>query len=494
MRHDHILQTIGRTPAVRLTHMAPAHVAVYVKLEAFNPMGSVKDRMALAVIEDAEARGELRPGQTVVEATSGNTGIGLAMVCAQKGYPLVIVMAENFSIERRRLMRFMGARVVLTPAALKGSGMIAKARELAQAHGWFMPCQFDNEANARAHEQTTAQEILADFADAPLTHWVTGSGTGGTLRGVARVLRKHSPQTRIVVCEPDNAPVLASGTQPHVSDGSTSHPEFRPHLMQGWTPDFIPTHTGRALSDGLIDQVCPVDGARALAVARELARREGILAGITGGATLAGALELAQGLPAGSRVLAMLPDTGERYLSTVLFADIEAHMDEDEWRISRSTASARFDTVNPPPTTTAPAPAPAPATEVARQQLQQTLGDPATPVVMYALKWCEFCWSLRHFFRRIGVDLHVVELDDPKWQAEAMGTQLRAALHEHTGQTTIPQVFVCGQWLGGCMDTLAAWDNGTLQTLLEQAGVGIADVAPFDTRSLLPAWIQQRAA
>jgi len=231
-------------------------------------------------------------------------------------------------------------------------------------------------------------------------------------------------------------------------------------------------------------------------VARELARREGILAGITGGATLAGALELAQGLPAGSRVLAMLPDTGERYLSTVLFADIEAHMDEDEWRISRSTAGARFDAVNPAPTTAAPAaaPAPVPATEVARQQLQQTLGDPATPVVMYALKWCEFCWSLRHFFRRIGVDLHVVELDDPKWQAEAMGTQLRAALHEHTGQPTIPQVFVGGQWLGGCMDTLAAWDDGTLQTLLLKIGIDTRSVPPFDTRDLLPAWIQRRAA
>ena len=491
MRHDHILQTIGRTPAVRLTHMAPAHVEVYVKLEAFNPMGSVKDRMALAVIEDAEARGELRPGQTVVEATSGNTGIGLAMVCAQKGYPLVIVMAENFSVERRRLMRFMGARVVLTPAALKGSGMIAKARELAQAHGWFMPCQFDNAANAQAHEQTTAQEILADFADAPLTHWVTGSGTGGTLRGVARALRQHAPNTRIVVCEPDNAPVLASGVRPQGED-CNSHPEFRPHLMQGWTPDFIPTHTTHALQDGLIDLVWPVDGARALTVARDLARREGILAGITGGATLAGALELAEGLPAGSRVLAMLPDTGERYLSTVLFADIEEHMDEDEWQISRSTSSARFDAVNPTPAVATAAPVV--ASEVARRHLQQTLTDPATPVVMYALKWCEFCWSLRHFFRRIGVDLHVVELDDPRWQVDSMGTQLRAALHEHTGQSTIPQVFVTGHWLGGCMDTLTAWDNGALQTLLRQAGVDVPEVPSFDTRSLLPTWIQRRAA
>jgi cysteine synthase A len=381
---------------------------------------------------------------------------------------------------------------VLTPAALKGSGMIAKARELAQTHGWYMPCQFDNAANAQAHEQTTAQEILADFADAPLTHWVTGSGTGGTLRGVARALRQHAPHTRIVVCEPDNAPVLASGEQIPSGDGSASHPAFRPHLMQGWTPDFIPTLTAHAVQEGLVDQVWPVDGARALAVARELARREGILAGITGGATLAGALDLAADLPAGSRVLAMLPDTGERYLSTVLFADIEAHMDDDEWQISRSTSGARFDAVSPAPATAAPATIA--ATEVARTQLRQTLADPAAPVVMYALKWCEFCWSLRHFFRRIGVDLHVVELDDPQWQANAMGTELRAALHEHTGQPTIPQVFVAGQWLGGCMDTLAAWDNGSLQTLLRQAGINTPEVAPFDTRSLLPAWIQRRAA
>jgi cysteine synthase A len=277
MRHPDILHTIGRTPAVRLSRLAPPHVELYVKLEAFNPMGSVKDRMALAVLEEAEASGRLQPGQTVVEATSGNTGIGLAMVCARKGHPLVIVMAENFSVERRRLMRFLGARVVLTPAALKGSGMLAKARELAATNGWFLPRQFENEANAAVHTRTTAVEILDDFRDAPLTHWVTGSGTGGTLLGVGRRLRAHWPATRIVLCEPDNAPVLASGiaAPPEDDDGlPVSHPQFRPHLMQGWTPDFVPALVQRALAEGLVDEIVPVAGEAALATARDLARSE----------------------------------------------------------------------------------------------------------------------------------------------------------------------------------------------------------------------------
>jgi cysteine synthase len=496
MRHEHILHTIGRTPVVRLSRLAPPGVELFVKIEAFNPMGSVKDRMALAVIEEAEASGRLLPGQTVVEATSGNTGIGLAMVCARKGYPLVIVMAENFSVERRRLMRFLGAQVVLTPAGLKGSGMLAKAQELARSHGWFLPRQFENEANALAHERTTAPEILHDFEDLPLTHWVTGSGTGGTLLGVGRVLRRQWPRTRIVVCEPDNAPVLASGiaAPPPASDGTpASHPHFRPHLMQGWTPDFVPTLVQRARDEGLIDLVQPVPGALALETARELARTEGILAGISGGATVAGALLLAAGLPPGSRVLAMLPDTGERYLSTPLFADIEAEMSADEWAISRSTPHARFDA---PPPSAAPAPAAVPAPAVTawgHAFVGQTVSDAARPVVMFALEWCEFCWTLRRFFKRIGVPVHSIDLDAAAWQAEGRGLQIRAALHAHTGQPTIPQVFVGGHWLGGCMDTLAAWREGRLQALLTRHSVPFEAQAVGDPAELLPAWLQPAA-
>jgi cysteine synthase A len=488
MLFDHVLHTIGRTPTVRLHRLAPRGVALYGKLECFNPMGSVKDRMALAVIEDAEARGLLSPGQTVVEATSGNTGIGLAMVCARKGYPLVIVMAENFSVERRRLMRFMGARVVLTPAALKGSGMLAKARELAAAHGWFMASQFDNAANPRAHEQTTAAELIADFADAPPTHWVTGSGTGGTLLGVGRALRRAWPDLRIVVCEPDNAPVLGSGEP---MPGAGSHPQFRPHLMQGWTPDFVPALVQQARDEGLIDQVVPVAGAEALATARALARQEGILAGISGGATLAGALQLASTLPAGSRIVAMLPDTGERYLSTPLFADVNADMDEAEWALSRSTPGQRFDA--PLPTEASPAPAPLPLpTLQAHDELERTLQDRDRPVTMYALAWCEFCWTLRRFFQRIGVALHTVELDAPACQQRAPA--LRAALHARTGQATIPQLFVGGQAFGGCTDTLAAWQDGRLQARLRALRLAFdANTVP-DPMALLPGWIQSRQA
>ncbi|MEM1307882.1 MAG: pyridoxal-phosphate dependent enzyme, partial [Cyanobacteria bacterium P01_H01_bin.153] len=242
-RYHNILETIGRTPTVKLNKLAPAGVNVYVKVESFNPMGSVKDRLALGVIETAELNGQLAPGQTVIEATSGNTGIGLAMVCAQKGYPLVVVMPENCSVERRKIMRFLGARVVLTPASLKAIGAVEKAEELSHAHGWFLCHQFENEANANVHSQTTAREILADFDDVSLDYWVTGFGTGGTLKGVARVLKAESPNTQVVVCEPDNSQLMASGIrQPRDKQGALagSHPNFRPHLVQGWTPDFIP--------------------------------------------------------------------------------------------------------------------------------------------------------------------------------------------------------------------------------------------------------------
>jgi cysteine synthase len=335
-----ILETVGNTPVVKIGRLAPPGVDLYVKIEAFNPLGSVKDRLALGVIEDAERTGALKPGQTVVEATSGNTGIGLAMVCAQKGYPLVITMAESFSVERRKLMRFLGAKVVLTPAAEKGIGMVNKAIELAQTHGWFLTRQFENEANADMHSRTTAREIIADFAGARLDYWVTGFGTGGTLKGVARVLAAERPDTKIVVCEPADAPMLTSGAkQERKPDGgpAKSNPAWKPHPMQGWSPDFVPKLTGDAVDTGVIHQVLTIAAPDAMRWSRELARKEGIFVGITAGGTFAGALEVCKGAPKGSTVLCMLPDTGERYLSTPLFADIPVDMTDEELQIMRST-------------------------------------------------------------------------------------------------------------------------------------------------------------
>jgi cysteine synthase A len=335
-----ILETVGGTPVVRINRLAPAHVNLYAKIEAFNPLGSVKDRLALGVIEAAEASGALKPGQTVIEATSGNTGIGLAMVCAAKGYPLVVIMAESFSIERRRLMRFLGAKVILTPAPLRATGMVAKTLELAKAHGWFYARQFENEANPDMHSRTTAREILDDFSDRTLDYWVTGYGTGGTLKGVARVLRQESPATKIVVCEPSDAALLTSHEpQAREPDGSPSgsHPAWKPHPMQGWTPDFVPKLTGDAVDAHLFDAILTVTGPEALANSRALATQEGVFVGITAGGTFAAALKVAEGAPAGANILCMLPDTGERYLSTPLFAETPADMTEEEVAILKST-------------------------------------------------------------------------------------------------------------------------------------------------------------
>jgi cysteine synthase len=335
-----ILETVGNTPVVRINRLAPADINLFVKIEAFNPLGSVKDRLALGVIEEAERTGKLKPGQTVIEATSGNTGIGLAMVCAQKGYPLVVTMAEPFSVERRKLMRFLGAKVVITPAAERGVGMVRKAIELAETHGWFLTRQFENEANPDMHSRTTAREIIADFKGERLDYWVTGFGTGGTLKGVARVLSKERPETKIMVCEPDDAAMLSSGTaQQRNPDGSAAapHPAFKPHPMQGWTPDFIPKLTGDAVDMGVIHKILRIPNAEALKWSRELACKEGIFVGITAGGTFAGALKVAAEAPKGSTILAMLPDTGERYLSTPLFADVPADMTPAEVEISLST-------------------------------------------------------------------------------------------------------------------------------------------------------------
>ena len=341
-RYANILETVGNTPVIRINKLAPPDVNLFVKVEAFNPLGSVKDRLALGVIEDAEKSGQLKPGQTVIEATSGNTGIGLAMVCAQKGYPLVVTMSETFSVERRKLMRFLGAKVVITPAAARGSGMVAKAIELAEAHGWFLTRQFENEANADMHSRTTAREILEDFKGEPLDYWVTGFGTGGTLKGVARVLAKERPDTKIVVCEPDDAPMLSSGIeQQRNPDGSASasHPLWKPHPLQGWSPDFIPKLTADAVETNVISQVIRIKNAEAMRCSIDLARKEGIFVGISSGATFAAALQVSAEAPKKSTILCMLPDTGERYLSTPLFADVSIDMSEEELQISHSTPS-----------------------------------------------------------------------------------------------------------------------------------------------------------
>jgi cysteine synthase A len=312
-------------------------VDLYVKIEAFNPLGSVKDRLALGIIEDAERKGELKPGQTVAEATSGNTGIGLAMVCAAKGYPLVVTMAESFSVERRKLMRFLGAKVILTPAPEGGTGMVRRINALAKKNGWFLTRQFENEANADYHSKTTAREIVNDFQGERLDYWVTGFGTGGTLKGVGRVLAKERPEVKVVLSEPADAPMVTSKTpQERNDDGSPAarHPSWKPHPIQGWSPDFIPKLTGDALEMDLVDQVITIPAPVAMQNSKQLAQKEGIFVGVSAGATFAAALEIAQSAPKGTTILAMLPDTGERYLSTPLFADILAEMNEEEQAIA----------------------------------------------------------------------------------------------------------------------------------------------------------------
>jgi len=313
MIYDSILDTIGSTPVVRLNHMAPEHVDIYVKIESFNPMASVKDRLAYAIIRDAEDRGVLKPGQTVVEATSGNTGIALAMVCAARGYGFVAIMAESFSVERRRLMKALGAKVILTPPAERATGMVRLAEELAEKHGWYPARQFENEANPAYHRNTTGPEILSDFAGRRLDYWVTGYGTGGTLTGAGEIIKLARPEVQIIATEPAGAALLGGA-------------DWQPHKIQGWTPDFLPA----VLKQDVADQVVPVTDEEAISTSRDLATREGIFVGISAGGTLAAGLKVANDAPEGTVILAMLPDTGERYLSTPLFEGIDETSD-DEW-------------------------------------------------------------------------------------------------------------------------------------------------------------------
>jgi len=493
--YSNILETVGNTPIVRLNKIGPKDVNVYVKIESFNPGGSVKDRLALGVIEDAEKSGTLKPGQTVIEATSGNTGIGLAMVCAQKGYPLVVTMAESFSLERRKMMRFLGAKVILTPAALKGSGMLAKATELAKEHDWFLVRQFENEANADAHSRTTAPEILEAFGDESLDYWVSGFGTGGTLKGVSRVLKEKSPRTKIIVCEPDNVPILGSGIpQVREADGSIveSHPMFRPHLMQGWSPDFIPKLTEDVVAAELIDEIVAIQGDDALRLSKSLARDEGIFVGISAGATLAGALAVAEKAEPGSNVLCMLPDTGERYLSTPLFEGILEDMDEEEVEISLSTPNYHFHSAPTPPPVDDEV---APSTEAppdALEFLDQATSDADNPVVLFALEWCEFCWSVKKMFAEYEIPYRSIDLDSVAYQDDNLGGKIRKAIEQRTGLKTIPQIYVGGKHVGGASETFDACRDGSLAKMLEENKVDWNRAVDTDPYSFLPGWLHKR--
>jgi len=491
-RFDSILGTVGNTPVVRINQLAPKGINLYAKLESFNPMGSVKDRLALGVIEDAERRGELKLGQTIVEATSGNTGIGLAMVCAQKGYPLVITMAENFSVERRKLMRFLGAKVVLTPADKMSSGAVAKAEELAKAHGWWQSRQFDNPANAEIHARTTAVEILEDFSDISLDYWITGFGTGGTLNGVARVLKQRSPHTKIIVCEPDNSAMLASGiAQQKSANGSPSgsHPQFRPHLMQGWSPDFISQLTEQVIKANHIDQFMPIDGNDAMLCAKQLATKEGIFVGISAGATLSGALQIARNAPTGSNILCMFPDTGERYLSTPLFADVAIEMTDAELELSRSTPGFRFDIDSAGVSSTEIITA---LDTAASREVNTILNDNNRPVILFALEWCEFCWSVRKVFSEFEIPFTAIDIDSVTYQRNDLGGKMFEVLKRCSGSITLPQIFVGGEFIGGCTEVFDGLKSGTLQTRLQQHGLDIDTSINMDPYKLLPSWLLPR--
>ena len=494
--YQSILDTIGNTPAVKINNLGPENVNLYVKIESFNPMGSVKDRLALGVIEDAERSGALKPGQTIVEATSGNTGIGLAMVCAQKGYPLVIVMAENFSLERRRMIRFLGAKVILTPASDMGTGMIAKVNELVEAHGWWQPSQFDNPANAEMHERTTAVEILDDFSEIGLDYWVTGFGTSGTLGGVSRVLRKRSPDTRIMVCEPDNSQILGSGIpQERNSDGTyQTHPSFRPHLMQGWSPNFIPRFAEEAAEANMIDEIIPINGNFAIQCAMDLAQKEGIFVGTSSGATFAGALQVAETAPAGSNILCMLPDTGERYLSTPLFESIAEDMNEEEIGISRSTPGYRFDISDVPddvPAESEPE-APVELDSAALAEVEAILQENQDQVLMFALEWCEFCWSVRKMLAACDIPYVAVDLDSVAFQENDRGGKILAVLNQQNNWPTIPQIYVGGEFVGGATDLFDVGKAGELQPKLSARNIPYNETINRDPYSFLPTWLHPR--
>ena len=491
--YNNISETIGRTPIVKLQNMSRKDgVDVYVKLESENPGGSVKDRLAYGVIEWAEKHGHLHPGQTVIEASSGNTGIGLAIVCATKGYPLVCVMSEAFSIERRKLMRFFGAKVILTNPAHKATGMLIKCKELADKHGFYWPNQFEHEANAWIHEQTTGPEITDAFngIGKPIDHVVMAYGTGGTALGVASYLHKESPNTKIHICEPDNAPMLYSQIPTdYPEDGipSTSfavpHPVWRPHLLQGWAADFIPKLVSKVVENKLFDSVHHVGGNDAMKICKELATKEGIFSGTSGGGIVSAALKLAETCPEGTSVLAIVPDTAERYLSTPLFADIPADMTEDEKELAASTPSL----APPPPGLPAVLPE---ATTWVKTQFE------SNKVVVFSLEYCEFCWTLTQFLDALGVEYKVFAIDSFDYAKDNMGNKYRSALQDLTGCITFPQFFVGGKFIGGAVDACMMWKKDELKPIFEAAGVQGGASKDFngysgDPFEFLPKWMVQ---
>jgi cysteine synthase A len=390
----------------------------------------------------------------------------------------------------------LGAKVVLTPAAEKGTGMLNKAIELAEAHGWYLCRQFENEANAEVHTRTTAREILADFEGESLHAFVSGFGTGGTLLGVARGLKAADPRIRVIAAEPDNSPVLGSGVpQPRDAQGQPngSHPYFRPHLMQGWSPDFVARLTEDAMAEKLVDEVVPVDGNEALRLARALATQEGIFAGTSSGATLAAALTVAKRSAPGSNIVCMLPDTGERYLSTPLFEGIDEDMNDEEAEISRSTPGYRFDApaVCAMPRAAGRQPnAPPEIDPEAAAFVERVVRD--EPVVVFALEWCEFCWAVRKLFTKLSIAYRSVDLDSVAFQAGDLGVKIRAALKERAGSPTIPQVFIGGRHVGGCTELFDAMADGSMQQLLGEAGVEFDRDADLDPHGLLPRWVHPR--
>jgi cysteine synthase A len=395
------------------------------------------------------------------------------------------------------MLRFLGAKVVLTPASEKGTGMLNKAIELAEKHGWYLCRQFENEANADVHSKTTAQEIIADFEDEQLHYFVSGFGTGGTLKGVARALKAWDAKTRVVAAEPDNAQLLGSGiAQPRGFDGSpsASHPSFRPHLMQGWSPDFVSKLTDDAIRDGLVDQVVPVSGGEATKLSRELARQEGIFVGTSSGATLAAALEIARRSAPGTNIVCMLPDTGERYMSTPLFDDIREEMNEEETALSRSTPHYRFDAPSAPaPKQQGAKPEESAAVELdadAERFVRETVSQ--QPVVMFALEWCEFSWSARKLFSRLGINCCSVDLDSVEYQEGDRGGKIRAALAQRTGAVTIPQIFIGGEHVGGCTELFDIYGDGTMLRKLDEIGVDYQASVEVDAYGLLPRWLHPR--
>eukprot|EP00746_Dinoflagellata_sp_MGD_P077408 gnl/MRDRNA2_/MRDRNA2_31062_c0_seq1.p1 gnl/MRDRNA2_/MRDRNA2_31062_c0~~gnl/MRDRNA2_/MRDRNA2_31062_c0_seq1.p1 ORF type:complete len:445 (+),score=91.43 gnl/MRDRNA2_/MRDRNA2_31062_c0_seq1:97-1335(+) len=403
------------------------------------------------------------------------------MVCAAKGYPFVCVMAESFSLERRKLMRFFGAKVVLTNPAHKATGMVIKAKELAEKHGWFQPRQFENEANAWIHAQTTGPEILQAMQGIQLDYFFTSYGTGGTLKGVAQVLREQSPNTKIIVCEPDNAPLLYSGTKTEYgTDGQFKepHPLWRPHLLQGWTPDFIPKLVDEAIKANFVDDVVHVGGDQAIAISRELAKKEGILTGTSGGGCLASALEFASKAQKGCTILALLADTGERYLSTPLFENIPVDMTPEEVELAGTTPSA------PPPAITLP-----PVTEDCVAFVNET--NKNHKIVIWSLEYCEFCWTIFKFFKTIEVPYEVINIDSFQYAKENQGNKYRSALSSITDNNTFPQLFLNGKYIGGAVDACNMWKKGELQPILESAGLKKGNFGDYqgDPYEFLPKWM-----